>query len=76
MKWKVKVETSPDVFAYVTTAIAGTTVVNGVAVYNDGFADDGSGWGDDESNSVNAQQALWQSQDPENRCYSCEWAGA
>lgn len=75
MKWKVKVETTPDVFVYVTTAIAGTTLVNGVSVYDDGFPADGSGWGDDESNAISNQQALWQSNDESNRCYSCEWAG-
>lgn len=73
MKWKVKIEIEPDVFTYAYTKIKGTTLVDNIAVYDDGFPDDGSGWGDDESNTILAQQEIWKNDDPESRCYSCEY---
>ena len=75
MKWKVRVEGDPDVFNYVTTALVGTTLINGIAVFDDGFAADGSDWGDDESTAIANQQALWQSLDPDGNCFACVWAG-
>lgn len=75
MKWKVKFENLPDVFDPVKKQLTGTTIVNGIAIFDDGFAADGSQWGDDESNAILKQQLLWESQDPENNCYACEWAG-
>lgn len=75
MKWKVKYENNPDVFDPVLKQLTNTVVIKGVAVYDDGFPADGSGWGDLESQAISNQQIMWQLSDPDNNSYSCEWYG-
>lgn len=74
MKWKVIVENMPDEYDPVAHLLADTVVVNGVTVWDDGFAADGSDWGDAESNAIAAQQAKWQAADPDGNSYACVWA--
>lgn len=75
MKWKVLRQTDGDTFAAVTDdpALPGCTLVDGVNVYEDGFSDDASDWGDDESNAISNQQQTWQAADPDNRLFACSW---
>lgn len=75
MKWKVLREDTPGNFVPVSDdpPPANSTLVDGVAIYEDGYADDGSDWGDDESNLISAQQQAWQAADSSNRSFACSW---
>lgn len=73
VQWDVLREDSPDEFTPVTEQLSNTTLIKDIAVYDDGFPADGSGWGDDESNAISAQQAAWQAADKERRAFSCSW---
>lgn len=57
MRWRIQVESQPSIFTD-----TGET-------WDDGFADDGSQWGDDESAAVQAYLSNLQANDPEGRCY-------
>lgn len=73
VQWDVLREDSPGEFAPVGNSLAATTLIGGVAVFDDGFAADGSDWGDDESAAISAQQQSWQETDPLHRAFSCSW---
>lgn len=64
MKWKILVESSPN-----------TWTDAGLDIWSDGFADDGSEWGDEESNAITAKQLELQDLDPQHRSYAMTWAG-
>jgi len=60
MKWRILVEAEVDTFA------------DTGEIWDDGFAADGSEWGDDESHSVTAYLQSKKDADSESRCYSAE----
>lgn len=63
MKWHILREDEPDTF------------LDTGDVWDDGFAADGSDWGDDESNVISAKQQDLQVADPDNKSYSFSYAG-
>ncbi len=71
MKWIVTREDEPNVFTPVTGKIADTKLVKGEAIWDDGFAEEGSEWGDEESAAISAKQTQWQMEDEFNRAHAC-----
>lgn len=64
MRWRILVESSPNNF---TDA--------GLDIYDDGFPIDGSGWGQEESDTIQAKLGeLWEA-DEHHRSYAATWVG-
>lgn len=73
MRWNVLIEEPANIFNAVPQPWPGVAVDG---IWDDGFAADGSDWGDDESNAISAfQQGLQAADEPDHRCFACSWAG-
>lgn len=75
MRWRVLREDEPGVWSPITDIVSDAFLDDPgqVSFWNDGFADDWSDWGDDESNAISTKQAQWQSEDASNRSFACDW---
>lgn len=76
MRWQVLREDSPGNFTPIPDKVTNSTIVGGLAYWQDGYPDDFSGWGDEESAAISAQQQAWQDADASHRCFGCSWAPA
>lgn len=64
MRWIIQVENSDHDF-----------VDAGLPIWEDGYADDTSDWGDEESNFISQHIADLQEEDESHRSYAVTWAG-